>query len=66
MTTKDMNSTFLSRAAAPRVSLFRDIWDFLRTNKQWWLLPILFTLLLLGGLVMLSSGGLAPFIYTLF
>ena len=44
----------------------RELWDFLRSNKKWWLLPILITFLLLGLLILISSTGVAPFIYTLF
>jgi hypothetical protein len=40
--------------------------DFLKTNKKWWLLPILITFLLLALLILISSTGVAPFIYTLF
>jgi hypothetical protein len=44
-------------------SLAEEFWAFLRHNKKWWLLPILAALLVLGGLVVLSGSGLAPFIY---
>ncbi len=44
-----------------------DLWGFLRVRKKFWLLPIILVLLLVGGLVLLTSGSaLAPFIYTLF
>jgi drug/metabolite transporter superfamily protein YnfA len=43
-----------------------ELWGFLRENKKWWLLPILVMLLVFGLLILLSSTGLAPFIYTLF
>lgn len=46
--------------------LIADFWDFLKHNKKWWLTPILLALLLIGGLVLLSSSALAPFIYPLF
>ena len=49
-----------------RGSLIAEFWAFLRENKKWWLLPILIVFLLLGGLILLQSTGLAPFIYTLF
>ncbi len=40
---------------------------FLGTGKKYWLLPALFMMALLGGLVVLSQGSVvAPFIYTLF
>lgn len=44
-----------------------ELWNFLRVRKKFWLTPIILMLLLLGGLVVLSSGSaVAPFIYTLF
>jgi hypothetical protein len=47
-------------------SFLSDLWYFLKTNKKWWLVPIVVVFLLAGLLVLLSSTGLAPFIYTLF
>jgi hypothetical protein len=47
-------------------SLAVEFWSFLSHNKKWWLLPILVVMLLLGVLILLSSTGAAPFIYTLF
>jgi hypothetical protein len=50
-----------------KISLFRELWEFLRTRKKWWLTPIILFLLLLGLLIVLTSGSaVAPFIYTLF
>lgn len=49
------------------MEFFMDLWGFLRTRKKYWLLPIILTLLLFGGLIILTSGSaIAPFIYTLF
>ena len=62
----DQTSQFQREAAKGRASLLRELWDFLRHNKKWWLLPILVAILLLGALVLLGSTGIAPFIYTLF
>ncbi len=61
-----MNEFEKTVASRPRGGLPRELWDFIKTNKKWWLLPILVVFLLLGLLVVLSSTGLAPFIYTLF
>ena len=47
-------------------SIVSEFWGFLKTNKQWWLAPIIAMLLLLGGLLLLSTTAAAPFIYTLF
>jgi hypothetical protein len=45
----------------------KDLWGFLRTRKKYWLMPIIIILLLLGILIVLTSGSaIAPFIYTLF
>jgi Family of unknown function (DUF5989) len=44
-----------------------EIIDFMRTRKKYWLAPIIFVLLLFGGLIVLTQGtAVAPFIYTLF
>lgn len=49
------------------MELLKDIWDFLKVRKKFWLLPLITVLLILGGLLVLSSGSaIAPFIYTLF
>lgn len=47
--------------------LIKELWMFMKVRKKFWLLPIIFVLLLLGGLLMLAQGSaVAPFIYTLF
>ena len=46
--------------------VLQELWLFIRHNKKWWLLPILFMLGMFGLMMLLSSGGAAPFIYTLF
>jgi len=49
------------------LDLFRDLWDFMRERKKFWLAPIIIVMLLLGALIVLSQGSaVAPFIYTLF
>ena len=49
------------------MSILRELWAFMRARKKFWLLPLLLTMLLFGGLLLLSSGSaIAPFIYTLF
>ncbi|HEY4849013.1 MAG TPA: DUF5989 family protein [Methylocella sp.] len=40
---------------------------FLRERRKYWLIPVMFLLLALGGLVILAKGSaVAPFIYVLF
>jgi hypothetical protein len=44
-----------------------EFWAFLKARKKFWLLPIVLTLAILGGLIVLTQGSaVAPFIYTLF
>jgi hypothetical protein len=50
-----------------RFSVLKELWDFLRVRKKWWLAPIIIILLLLGLLIFFAqSSAVAPFIYTLF
>ena len=49
------------------MEFFKDLWDFMRERKKFWLAPIIIVLVLLGGLIMLAEGtAVAPFIYTIF
>ena len=49
------------------MEFFKDLWDFMRLRKKFWLAPIIIVLVLLGGLILLAEGtAVAPFIYTLF
>ncbi|MCK9612238.1 MAG: DUF5989 family protein [Bacteroidales bacterium] len=45
----------------------KDLWNFMKVRKKWWLLPIIIVLLLVGVLIVFGSGSaIAPFVYTLF
>ena len=49
------------------IEFLKDLWDFMRVRKKFWLAPIIIVLLLLGVLIVLAEGSaVAPFIYTLF
>ena len=49
------------------MEFFKDLWDFMRVRKKFWLAPIIIVLVLLGGLILLAEGtAVAPFIYTMF
>lgn len=49
------------------LDLIVEIWRFLKARRKWWLAPIIFVLLLIGGLLVLAQGSaLAPFVYTVF
>lgn len=49
------------------LEFIRDLWQFMRERKKFWLLPLILVMTLLGGLIFLAQGSaVAPFIYTLF
>jgi hypothetical protein len=49
------------------MSFIKEFWLFLRVRKKYWLVPVVFFLVILGGLVVFTQGSVfAPFIYTLF
>jgi hypothetical protein len=49
------------------IEFVKDLWDFMRERKKFWLAPIILVMLLLGGLIVVAQGSaVAPFIYTLF
>ena len=49
------------------LDLIKDLWDFMKVRKKFWLAPIIVVMLLLGALIVMTQGSaIAPFIYTLF
>ena len=49
------------------MSILKELWQFLRVRKKFWLFPIIVLMLFLGALIVLSQGSaVAPFIYTIF
>ena len=49
------------------LDLSKDIWDFLRIRKKYWLAPLIITMVLMAGLIVATQGSVvAPFIYSIF
>ena len=49
------------------IDLAKDIWDFLKVRKKFWLAPLIITIFLMGALIIFTQGSVvAPFIYTIF
>jgi competence protein ComGC len=49
------------------IDFLKDLWDFMKERKKFWLAPIILVMLLLGVLIVVAQGSaVAPFIYTLF
>jgi Family of unknown function (DUF5989) len=50
-----------------QAGLSRELWEFMRKRKKFWLLPIILVMAMIGSLLILAQGSaLAPFIYTVF
>lgn len=49
------------------IDLLKELFTFLKARKKFWLAPVLIIVVLLGVVLVMSSGTVvAPFIYTLF
>ena len=49
------------------IDFVSELWNFVRSRKKYWLVPVLVVICALGGLLVLAEGSaIAPFIYTLF
>ncbi len=49
------------------LSIFAELWHFIRARRKFVLVPIILMMALLGGLLVLTHGSaIAPFIYTIF
>jgi Family of unknown function (DUF5989) len=58
------NESLLQEASDP--GFLADFWDFVKTSKKWWMLPLLAVFLVLGVILVLAHTAAAPFIYTIF
>ena len=49
------------------MEFIKDLWEFMRERKKWWLIPIIIALVLLSLiLIFAESSAVAPFIYPVF
>jgi len=50
-----------------KLSIFKELFLFLKETKRWWLAPIIIILVLLGMFIFLTEGSaVLPFFYTFF
>ena len=57
----------LTEGVKHRVEIAAELMSFLWQRRMWWLIPMVFVLLVFGGLLVTAqSSALGPFIYTLF
>ena len=49
------------------LDLLKDVWDFLKVRKKYWLAPLIITIVMMGALLVFTQGSVvAPFIYSIF
>jgi Family of unknown function (DUF5989) len=49
------------------MALISELWAFIKERKNWWLLPVVVVMLVVGSVLIFAQGSaLAPFIYTIF
>ncbi len=49
------------------MSFLLEFYDFMRSRKKFWLVPLMIVFLAFGGVLVFSQGSVvAPFIYSLF
>ncbi len=66
MSDPEIKSEFEEAGDERPPTLVQEFFQFIVENKKWWMIPILLSFGLVGLVVLLSSTGAAPFIYTLF
>jgi hypothetical protein len=59
-------SQFEKAGEQKQSGLLAEFWFMLKTNKKYWMAPLIISILLLGLLLILGGSAVAPFIYTLF
>ena len=49
------------------MTFLKEFWEFIKTRKKYWLLPIMVGLLIISIFVVVTEGtAVAPFIYAIF
>jgi competence protein ComGC len=49
------------------MEFLKELWQFLKVRKKFWLLPLIIVLLIFALIIIVTAGtAIAPFIYTLF
>ena len=71
--TKDIGTQNISKRCIKealnmsKLKVVSELWQLMRSNKKYWLAPLIIVLVLIGFLLVVAgSSALAPFIYTLF
>ena len=47
--------------------IIKELWEFIKVRKKYWLLPVILSLLILSVFIVVSEGtAMEPFIYAIF
>lgn len=57
---------FVAEGKRKRAGMFGEMLFMVRTTRKWWMMPLIALLILLGLVMLLTSTGAGPLIYTLF
>lgn len=57
---------FARHGEMKRGSFIGEFIHMVRSNRKWWMIPLILILVAFGVMMVLSSSGVAPFIYTVF
>ena len=57
---------FEAAASRKRSGFLRELGQFAKQTRKWWLVPLIVVLLGIGLIIVLGGTAAAPFIYTLF
>ena len=63
---KETKNRFETAGRGKPTGILGEVFQMLRQNKKYWLIPLILILVLFGVLIILGSSAAAPFIYTLF
>jgi hypothetical protein len=62
-----VNHASRTRDGTPMLDLAKELVLYMSARRKWWLAPIIGTLVVVGGLLVLAkASAVAPFIYTVF
>lgn len=62
----EKKSEFESAGEKVRTRWWPEIFQMLKENKKYWMIPIILILLVAGLLILLGGSAIAPFLYPLF
>ena len=49
------------------LELIKDVWNYLKVRKKYWLGPLIITIIFMSALIVATQGSvIAPFIYSIF